>query len=346
MAAKHNRMIKRAAKKHGIPAKWLYGLWGAEHGLKERGFATSTAGALGPFQFLRSTARSYGINPFKFGQAADAAAEYLSKYKGRGLEGMYRAYNAGPAGGPNPESSAHYRRALQYMKQWPGAKIKGGVEVPQYGIKKRPVKVKQTSITPSKTKIDYSSAIVDAMLAGESRSKGLLNAILDRVDSGEYTTLTPEKRVTKDVKIGTENVIKQKGTKKYGLPAGKGGRVQGGGGYANTEGIAAPAAAIARKMGVNPTGKRSYDSVSGPGVSDHYTGKRNAWAYDLGIGSDLKKGDRLARRIARFYGIPLSKIGTFNRHTITGKGGDKYSVQLLWRVENHYDHVHFGVYRL
>lgn len=126
MAEKHNRMIKRAARKHGIPAKWLYGLWGAEHGLRERGFQTSKSGARGPFQFMPATARSYGINPYKFGQAADAAAKYLATYKGRGLEGMYRAYNAGPAGGPNPESARHYAAALRYMKQWPGADLKGG----------------------------------------------------------------------------------------------------------------------------------------------------------------------------------------------------------------------------
>lgn len=117
---KHLRMIKRAARRHGIPPSWLYGLWGAEHGLRTHGFQRSSAGAQGPFQFMPATARSYGINPYKFGQAANAAAKYLATYKGRGLEGMYRAYNAGPAGGDNPQSRAHFAAALRFMRQWPG----------------------------------------------------------------------------------------------------------------------------------------------------------------------------------------------------------------------------------
>lgn len=352
MAAKHNRMIERAAHKHHIPAKWLYGLWGAETALRENHFQNSYAGAEGPFQFMPATARSYGINPFKFGQAADAAAEYLSKYKSRGLEGMYRAYNAGPAGGPNPQSAQHFQNAMRYMKMWHGSNAKSGgkngkgVKVPKYGVVgKRPVRVKQTKIVPSKTKIDYSSAIVDAMLSGDSRKEGLLSAIMDRVDTGQYTQMTPEKRITKDVKIGTENVIKKTGTKTYGLPAkGKKGYVHGSGSYAATEGVGEPARQIAKKMGLSWSGKRNYDTVAGAGVSDHYTGATHSYANDFPVVG--AKGTRLAKRIARYYGIPLSYIGTFNRHTITAAGGHKYSLQLLWHVEDHYDHVHLGVRRV
>jgi hypothetical protein len=76
--------------------------------------------------------------------------------------------------------------------------------------------------------------------------------------------------------------------------------------------------------------------------SDHYTGNRNAYAVDLGVSGS--RGTELARRIADAYGIPRSSIGTYNRHTIN-VGGQRYSVQLLWQVSGHYDHVHLGVRR-
>jgi hypothetical protein len=56
------------------------------------------------------------------------------------------------------------------------------------------------------------------------------------------------------------------------------------------------------------------------------------------------RGDDLARRLADDYGIPRSSIGTYNRHTIN-VDGQRFSVQLLWRVSGHYDHVHLGIRR-
>ncbi|MBS1152251.1 MAG: uncharacterized protein H6Q89_3949, partial [Myxococcaceae bacterium] len=76
--------------------------------------------------------------------------------------------------------------------------------------------------------------------------------------------------------------------------------------------------------------------------SDHYTGNTNAYAVDFGVSGS--RGDQLAQSLARAYGIPLSNLGTFNRHTIT-VDGQRFSVQLLWRVEGHFDHVHIGIHR-
>jgi hypothetical protein len=68
----------------------------------------------------------------------------------------------------------------------------------------------------------------------------------------------------------------------------------------------------------------------------------NAFATDFGVSG--RKGDELARAIEKKYAIPASSIGTYNRHTIT-VDGKKYSVQLLWKVQGHYDHVHLGIRR-
>ena len=118
---KQIRIIRNASRRHGIKPRILWGLYGAETNFGQNTNASS-AGAQGPFQFMPGTARSYGINPHNFRQAADAAAKYLATYKGRGVAGMLAAYNAGPAGNPNnPETRAYVPRVRQLARTWPGA---------------------------------------------------------------------------------------------------------------------------------------------------------------------------------------------------------------------------------
>ena len=122
--------------------------------------------------------------------------------------------------------------------------------------------------------------------------------------------------------------------------------VRAGGGWGGSQGVADRAVSIARGMDIPVTStKRDLATTRRVGSttgSDHYTGNTNAYAVDLGVSGS--RGTELARRIADAYGIPRSSIGTYNRHTIN-VGGQRYSVQLLWQVSGHYDHVHLGVRR-
>lgn len=131
-----------------------------------------------------------------------------------------------------------------------------------------------------------------------------------------------------------------------GGPSGPG-NVNAGRGWGGSEGVADAAKAVARSMGapVTSTKRDLADThrVGSTTASDHYTGNTNAYAVDFGVSG--ARGDELARRIADTYGIPRSSIGTYNRHTIT-VDGQRYSVQLLWRVSGHYDHVHVGIHRV
>lgn len=124
------------------------------------------------------------------------------------------------------------------------------------------------------------------------------------------------------------------------------GNVTSGGGWGGSQGVADAAKSVARSMGIPVTSeKRNYADTVRVGSttgSDHYTGNTNAYAVDFGVSG--ARGDDLARRLADTYGIPRSSIGTYNRHTIT-VDGQRYSVQLLWRVSGHYDHVHLGIRR-
>lgn len=129
------------------------------------------------------------------------------------------------------------------------------------------------------------------------------------------------------------------GPSRGGLSAGRG--------WGGSEGLADRAKQLARSMGIPVTStKRDLATTRRVGSttgSDHYTGNRNAYAVDFGVRGS--RGDELARRIADAYGIPRSSIGTYNRHTIS-VDGQRFSVQLLWRVSGHYDHVHLGMRRV
>ena len=123
-----------------------------------------------------------------------------------------------------------------------------------------------------------------------------------------------------------------------------GGGIHAGKGWGGSEGVADAAKQIAAGMGVPVTSQKrdlaATQRVGSSTGSDHFTGNSNAFAVDLGVSG--AKGDQLAKAIAQKYGIPESNIGTFNRHTIT-VDGQRYSLQLLWKVAGHFDHVHLGI---
>lgn len=106
------------------------GLYGTETGFGKN-VTTSSAGAVGPFQFEPATAKSMGVNPYDFKSAAEGAARYLSQYKGRGVGGMLSAYNAGPAGG---YQSGYVNTTLSNAKSYDGsagAPVSTAASVPQ-----------------------------------------------------------------------------------------------------------------------------------------------------------------------------------------------------------------------
>lgn len=78
--------------------------------------------------------------------------------------------------------------------------------------------------------------------------------------------------------------------------------------------------------------------------SDHHVGNLIAYAIDFGVKRDLAVGDRVFNAIRQTYGIPAVS-GSYARHNITD-GGEVFSIQLLWRVKDHFDHVHLGVRRV
>lgn len=110
--------VSNAAEKHGVSADYLGRLAMVESG-GGRNLASPLSSAKGPFQFINSTARKYGINPMDFAQAADGAArlardnaDYLRTNLGREPSPgeLYLAHQQGAEGAvkllSNPTASA------------------------------------------------------------------------------------------------------------------------------------------------------------------------------------------------------------------------------------------------
>ena len=81
-------------------------------------------------------------------------------------------------------------------------------------------------------------------------------------------------------------------------------------------------------------------SIANPG-SDHNEANTRAYATDYGTSSGGSAADALGRALGR----PGSSSGTYGRITFSA-GGQRFSAQILWAVENHYDHVHVGLQAL
>jgi hypothetical protein len=113
-----------------------------------------------------------------------------------------------------------------------------------------------------------------------------------------------------------------------------------GGGWGGSKGVAADVIA-GHGLSVTSTKRERKHTTTG-GVSDHWTGSRNSYAYDLG--GSVAAMDRAAVRIARRLGIRYQKgrplVATVRR------GG--YRIQVLYRTQtggNHFNHIHVGVAR-
>lgn len=108
------------------------------------------------------------------------------------------------------------------------------------------------------------------------------------------------------------------------------------------QGSAPVARSLAAGLGESRTFKRTpaeNSAVGGASDSDHLTTNRNAFAID--ISAVGKAGDRIVNRLAKRLGVKPNRLTGTYAPIYRGK----YRIQILWRVEGHYDHVHVGVRR-
>lgn len=99
-----------------------------------------------------------------------------------------------------------------------------------------------------------------------------------------------------------------------------------------------------RTVATNDAQNAVHGPTSSGKPSDHQGPPESAWAADMGIGPDIrygnaagaKKGDGMAKAYATLFGIPFNTGGLVNA---THFG---FRFQLIWRYDDHWDHVHIG----
>ena len=118
-------LVEAAAKKQGLPPKFVHSVVAAESGYQPN--AVSPKGAIGLMQLMPGTAQAYGADPHDPAQNVEAGAAYLRelliKYEGDSRRAL-AAYNAGPGavaryGGvpPYAETQTYIERVLRrYQK--------------------------------------------------------------------------------------------------------------------------------------------------------------------------------------------------------------------------------------
>ncbi len=114
-------------------------------------------------------------------------------------------------------------------------------------------------------------------------------------------------------------------------------------GWGGSQSIATGVAAIGRQSGlVVSSEKRDRQNTASGGRSDHWTGSKDSYAYDLS-GSKAKM-DAAARSILASLGMDWSGGPLVLNLTRNG-----YRLQILYRTNvggDHYDHIHIGVRRI
>jgi hypothetical protein len=87
--------------------------------------------------------------------------------------------------------------------------------------------------------------------------------------------------------------------------------------------------------------KRSTKNTASGGVSDHWEGSTNAYAYDLS--GSVANMDKAAKALMRQFGINWD-----GGEIVKNIYRNGYRIQILYRTHvggNHYDHIHIGVRR-
>lgn len=186
-----------------------------------------------------------------------------------------------------------------------------------------------------------------AALFSYNHSTDYVNGILE--GSKNYAALDNPNLVAPDMKARTVQIEQSRPT----LTVNKPGKYEVASG-ANREGVELSqelldfTASAARKSGLEPTittGSNHDQYTSSGYVSDHWDGNGADFGLAVNSGNDMAWGDRFAAGAYMAAGIPKDEAmqmarspGTYNRFNVNGVG-----VQILWRVDGHYDHVHFGV---
>jgi hypothetical protein len=310
-----------------------------------KGWQTSPMGASGPAQLMPGTAASlakkYKIDTStRFGNLLGGAyylAEQLRTFKGNKRLAV-AAYNAGPGSVQKYGGVPPFAETQRYVENIFGAL--GKVKVPGATGKPPPALSGPLPLPPGTPSLTgapvmpgmgvHATALsnLGRIAAGEKPTDMLTELVMATrmpaptpAPSGVELVDPQGKKVTRAVKVADP-----------------------GGGWGGTYDPATVLANVGREHGLTATSeKRDRKTTASGGVSDHWTGSKDAYAYDLG--GSVSSMDRAAMAIARRLGVKYNGRGPLVlTKTI---GGIRY--QVLYRTDvggNHFDHIHVGTRRV
>jgi hypothetical protein len=342
------RYDRYARKRYGLPGAILLGKTSAgEAGGRSNKSgavrnAVSSAGARGSMQFIPSTRDAYkakyGVDAW--GSDFDAISAAALHHLSTGVEGYnpgmptYLSYIKGQ------KLNKQDRRALKGLTPGAGGG-KGGKGTGGTVIGGRKINF------AGKTSTDWEGALLAALTAGPQgrQGKSLLGYTMELGDSGAFTRTSPGSTITTPkyrVGGGVGKPGKGKGAPAPGMTVRKDG-------WHGAKSVGLSFADLAKKNGLQSVSeKRGTVSTASGGVSDHYQGNRDSYAWDLSNGSaPTPQMDKTARQIAAMLGVKNWKGGVLNvNKKIDGR---TYRFQLLYRTNvggNHYNHIHLGIDRI
>ncbi len=345
MPSKAQLVIKarRAAVRHGVDPDIFQRLIQQESGYNPR--ARSPAGAIGIAQWLPSTAKAMGVDPWNVDSALDGAARYVKN--GLDKYGSYTAslstYNSG-----SPTGYKHIAETRNYVKSILGGSnpvvTKGNRRVPasvrQQLLALQPSSVAdlpvQTGQLPELTQTTRPHVAVSAPFAPEvlqiaprSPLGGSIEDKLAQIASQRQALPPAPQQSVVATRAGS-----------FTLPGAQGGgTIKGSGGWGGSKGVVESLAHVSNLTpGSTKRTPRENAAVGGSPTSDHLTTNKSSYATDL-IGDNLEAG---ARRVAKKLGIPNYQPNRI--YTVT-RGG--YRIQLIFGAKvGHDDHVHVGAERV
>jgi soluble lytic murein transglycosylase-like protein len=115
------QLIEDAAKRYGLPGRFLRSIAAAESGYRQD--AVSKKGAVGVMQLMPETARLLNANPNDPGQNVDAGARYLLDLLVKYKDDPYQvrkaiaAYNAGPGAVDRYDGVPPYPETMRYVEK-------------------------------------------------------------------------------------------------------------------------------------------------------------------------------------------------------------------------------------
>ncbi len=344
----------KAAKRHGIPTQIFRALVGAESGWNQN--ARSPVGAQGFTQLMPGTAKGLGVDPSDPLQNLEGGVRYLrmqlDTFKSMRL--ALAAYNAGPGNVRKYGGVPPFTETQRYVR-----KIMQATPTPVQAVAAQPNKQQPMLPTPVKRTQDLLTPTplgAAPPAIGQSMMEQTAFDNLGRIARGESPTYTLQSLVDATVadaarpaapvaSMPSPRPVPTMPASKPAAPAApKAQPLKAGGGWGGSYGIAKGLAGIGGRNGLSVVSeKRDRRSTKSGGVSDHWTGSKGSYAFDLSNGSaPTDEMDKAAVEIARQLGVKYDGKSPLVL-TVRRNG---YRIQVLYRTQvggNHDNHIHVGV---